>query len=32
VLLLPGLGHGPNLEDPARTYAPLVAFLEAGVR
>jgi pimeloyl-ACP methyl ester carboxylesterase len=26
VELLPGLGHSPNLEDPPRTAAPLVAF------
>jgi pimeloyl-ACP methyl ester carboxylesterase len=30
--LLPGLGHVPHLEDPARTYPPLVAFLKEGVR
>lgn len=26
VLLLPGVGHSPNLEDPPRTAAPLLAF------
>ena len=30
--LLPGLGHVPHLEDPARTYPPLLAFLKEGVR
>ncbi|RKN44005.1 alpha/beta fold hydrolase [Streptomyces hoynatensis] len=29
VTMLPGLGHSPNLEDPARTAAPLLAFTEA---
>jgi pimeloyl-ACP methyl ester carboxylesterase len=32
LLLLPGLGHVPHLEDPARTYPPLLAFLKEGVR
>jgi len=31
LLLLPGLGHVPHLEDPARTIAPLVAFLKEGI-
>ena len=26
VEMLPGLGHSPNLEDPPRTAAPLLAF------
>lgn len=26
VAMLPGLGHSPNIEDPARTAAPLLAF------
>lgn len=30
--LLPGLGHVPHLEAPARTYPPLLAFLKEGVR
>jgi hypothetical protein len=30
-LLLPGLGHVPHLEDPGRTYPPLLAFLKEGV-
>jgi pimeloyl-ACP methyl ester carboxylesterase len=29
--LLPGLGHVPHLEDPARTYPPLLAFLKEGM-
>jgi len=32
LILLHGLGHVPHLEDPARTYPPLVAFLKEGVR
>ena len=32
LLQLPGLGHVPHLEDPARTYPPLLAFLKEGVR
>ena len=32
LLLLPGLGHVPHLEDPARTLTPLVAFLKEGVK
>jgi len=31
LLLLPGLGHVPHLEDPDRTLPPLVAFLKEGV-
>lgn len=31
LLLLPGLGHVPHLEDPGRTYPPLLAFLKEGV-
>jgi pimeloyl-ACP methyl ester carboxylesterase len=30
--LIPHLGHVPHLEDPARTYPPLLAFLKEGVR
>ena len=30
LLLLPGLGHVPHLEDPAQTIPPLVAFLKEG--
>ena len=30
LLLLPGLGHVPHLEDPARTITPLAAFLNEG--
>jgi pimeloyl-ACP methyl ester carboxylesterase len=30
LLLLPGLGHVPHVEDPARTIPPLVAFLKEG--
>lgn len=29
--LLPGLGHVPHMEDPARTLPPLVAFLKEGL-
>ncbi|MFF4750492.1 alpha/beta fold hydrolase [Streptomyces sp. NPDC002514] len=29
VKMLPGIGHSPNLEDPPRTAAPLLAFTEA---
>jgi pimeloyl-ACP methyl ester carboxylesterase len=32
LLLLPGLGHVPHLEDAARTIPPMVAFLKEGVR
>ena len=32
LLLLPGLGHVPFLEDPARSNPPLVAFLKDGVK
>ena len=31
VLLLPGLGHVPHLEEPDTVVRPLVAFLEEGV-
>lgn len=31
LLLLPGLGHVPHLEAPAKTLPPLVEFLKAGV-
>lgn len=31
LLLLPGLGHVPHLEDAARTIPPMVDFLKAGV-
>jgi len=31
LLLLPGLGHVPHLEDPGRTYPPLLAFLKEGL-
>ena len=31
VLLLPGLGHVPHLEEPETVVPPLVAYLEAGV-
>ncbi|MGE4161833.1 MAG: alpha/beta fold hydrolase [Vicinamibacterales bacterium] len=31
LLLLPGLGHVPHVEDPDRTYPPLVAFLREGL-
>jgi pimeloyl-ACP methyl ester carboxylesterase len=30
--LLPGLGHVPHLEAPERTYPPLLAFLEEGLK
>jgi pimeloyl-ACP methyl ester carboxylesterase len=30
--LIPNLGHVPHLEDPGKTYPPLLAFLEEGVR
>ncbi|HUR35624.1 MAG TPA: alpha/beta hydrolase [Vicinamibacterales bacterium] len=32
LLLLPGLGHVPFLEDPARSVPPLVAYLKEGVK
>ena len=32
LLLIPGLGHVPFLEDPARSNPPLVAFLKDGVK
>ena len=31
LLLLPGLGHVPHVEDPSQTIPPLVAFLNEGV-
>ncbi len=31
LLLLPGLGHVPHLEDPGKTYPPLIAFLKEGL-
>jgi pimeloyl-ACP methyl ester carboxylesterase len=31
LLLIPGLGHVPHMEAPAKTLPPLVAFLKEGV-
>lgn len=31
LLLLPGLGHVPHMEAPARTFPPLIAFLKEGL-
>lgn len=31
LLLLPGLGHVPHIEAPARTYPPIVTFLKEGL-
>jgi pimeloyl-ACP methyl ester carboxylesterase len=30
--LIPGLGHVPHLEDPGKTYPPLLAFLKEGLK
>ncbi len=29
--LLPGLGHAPHMEAPAKTFPPLIAFLREGL-